>query len=257
MRKILTVLTVYILMILFIGCAKNKPFVNPDDIGKNEATISDEKLRVFEFTLGPGDEVEITVWGVEDMDRKILIGPTGFISYPFVGDVQVNGISIFELRDRIVNGLSDYFMNPQVSVNIVSSQSKKIFVLGEVAMPGIFQMAGTISLIEAVSMAGGLTQEAKEQNILLVRGGLVTPVLRSLDLKVALREGDLSQNILLKPGDIIYVPASTFADTERFFKRIANIISPIVNLETGIVLEPSVEEVFHGRGGGAVVVAPR
>ena len=74
MRKILTVLTVYILMILFIGCAKNKPSVNPDDIGKNEATISDEKLRVSEFTLGPGDEVEITVWGVEDMDRKILIG---------------------------------------------------------------------------------------------------------------------------------------------------------------------------------------
>lgn len=259
MRKISTVLTVYILMILLIGCAKNKLSLNsdnPDDIGKNEATISDEKLRVSEFTLGPGDEVEITVWGVDEMGRKLLIGPTGFISYPFVGDIQANGISIFQLRDRIANGLSDYFLNPKVSVNISSSHSKKIYVLGEVVRPGIFQMTGTNSLIEAISMAGGFTQDAKEQNILLVRGGLVTPVLRSLDLKAALRKGDLSQNILLKAGDIVYIPSSTFADTERFFKRIASIISPIVNLETGIVLEPTVENVFHGQDVGNIVVIP-
>jgi len=202
--------------------------------------------------------LEITVWGVEDMDRKILVGPTGFISYPFVGDIQTNGMSIFQLRDRIADGLADYFLNPKVSVNILSSKSKKIYVLGEVVRPGIFQMTGANSLIEAISMAGGFTQDAKEQNVLLVRGGLVAPVLRSLDLKAALREGDWSQNILLKAGDIVYIPASTFADTERFFKRIASIISPIVNLETGIVLEPTVENVFHGEDvGNAVVITPK
>jgi len=68
MRNILTALTVLIMLLMFTGCAKNKTAVHPGDIEKKQETVSDEKLRVSEFTLGPGDQLEITVWGVEDMD---------------------------------------------------------------------------------------------------------------------------------------------------------------------------------------------
>jgi len=233
-----------LLFVLSVGCATNALVVN--NTKEQKGAVQETALSVSEFTLGPGDILDISVWGVKDLNKNILVGPSGYISYPFVGEVQVQGKSIFQLRDEITKGLSVFFVDPRVSVNITSNQSQKFFVLGEVRRPGIFQMPGPISAIEAISLANGFTQDAKEKTVLLIRGDIKNPELKTLDLNATLKKGDVTQNINIQPGDIIYVPTTTIASADRYFKQIYSIIRPIVTLEYGIALYPSAEAAIKG-----------
>ncbi|MCR4319591.1 MAG: polysaccharide export protein [Candidatus Brocadiaceae bacterium] len=234
-------------IILFIvgGCIFSK------DISTNVSNsgIEDIKPIAFsEFTLGPGDTIEINVWKNEELNRKALIGPSGGFSYPFLGDIQVTGMSIFQLRQIITKGIAEYFVNPQVTINILSNQSKKIFVLGEVNRPGAFQMPGPTNIIEAIAWANGFTHDAKERKVLLIRGDIKEPELKAINLNTALKKGDTTQNLFLRPGDVVYVPATTFASAERFFRRIQSIITPFVTLEYGLAIAPMVEDTLNTSG---------
>lgn len=240
--------TVIGVLLLIGGCALWKDTSTKIAMPISPGIENLQPAAVSKFTLGPGDTVEINVWRGEDLNRKILIGPTGIISYPFVGDIQANGKSTFQLRNIITETLSEYFKDVQVTVNLVSNQSKKIFVLGEVKRPGMFSMAGPITILEAVSMANGFTHDAKKKTILLVRGSLDKPELKSINLNAVLKEGDINQNVSLEPGDVVYVPTVAFARAENFFKRIYNIIAPIVSLEYGLAIAPMVEDTLNTSG---------
>jgi polysaccharide export outer membrane protein len=210
-----------------------------------------EEVRITEFILGPGDEIEITVYRHDDLKRTIQIDPSGIITYPLVGDIKAAGLSIFQLRDKIRDGLSKYIINPQVSIAVTAVQSQKIIVLGEVNSPGLFSLDSPMTVLEAMSQAGGFTVDAKRKNVLLIRGGLENPKLVKLNLDDALNKGDLSQNIYLQNGDIIYVPATFIANVSRFFEHLSKIISPIVSMESGYFIGQQIES------GGRAVVAPR
>jgi polysaccharide export outer membrane protein len=111
-------------------------------------------------------------------------------------------------------------------VIVTSTGSQKILVLGEVTHPGVYQLEGPKSVVEAVSEAGGYTLDAKLSHLLLIRGGLSNPnpSYKVLDIEKALNQVDMTQNIALQKGDIIYVPATEYANTERFFNRLWTII---------------------------------
>lgn len=229
---------------LSVGCATDKLSVH--NTQEPEETVPETTITVSEFTLGPGDILDISVWGIADLNKKILVGPTGYISFPFVGDIKAQGKSIFQLRDEIIAGLSESFVDPQVSVNITSNKSQKVFVLGEVNRPGIFQLPGPISVIEAISMANGFTRDAKERTVLLIRGDIENPELKTLDLYATLKKGDIAHNVNIRPGDIIYVPTTIIASAGRYFQHIYNIIRPIVTLEYGVALYPAAEAAIKG-----------
>lgn len=219
--------------------------------GKNTAAVRSpqetDTIVLKEFQLGAGDVMEISVWRNDDLNRTVQIGPSGLISYPLLGTIQAGGLSVFEIRDDIAKGLSEYLVDPQVGINVVSYESKKIFVLGEVRRPGVFQSISQMSALEAVSMAGGFTLDAAPKTVLLVRGDIGNPQLISLNLSDTLKKGDFSQNLVLLPGDILYVPATPFASAERFFQRINSIITPIVKLETGVILVPQLGDALEGK----------
>jgi len=221
----------------------------------NISTPAEEKVpkevRITEFILGPGDEIEITVYRHDDLKRTIRIDPSGMITYPFVGDIKAAGLSIFELRDKIRDGLSKYIINPQVSIAVTDVESQKVIVLGEVNSPGLFSLDSPMTVLEAMSQAGGFTTDAKRKSVLLIRGGLENPKLVKLNLDDALKKGDLSQNVYLQNGDIIYVPATFIANVSRFFEHLSKIISPIVSMESGYFIGQQIER------GGKAVVAPR
>lgn len=231
-----------------------------------------------EFTLTPGDEIAIAVYRNDELNRRLIIPPEYRFYYPLVGDIDTKGKTVTQLREIIRNGLSKFMVDPQVSVDIVAyGRSKvivdpqvsvevialggqKVFVLGEVNKPGVFTLEGGIDTIEAISRAGGFTLDARKNNVLLVRGGLDNPDLIMLNIEKFLKGADLTQNISLQRGDIVYVPASTIANVDRFFRHFSTIINPIVNLETGIVLSPSVEDAFTGKvfeRQPTVIVPPR
>lgn len=202
----------------------------------SEAIPNEHAPRVSEFILGPGDRLEITVYRHADLTRDVWIGPSGKIMYPWAGDIQASGLSIFQLRDRIHDGLSKYIVDPQVSVDILSIQSQKIIVLGEVRTPGFFPAEISMSVLEAIARAGGASADAEQRSVLLIRGGLENPELRLLNIERVLKKGDLSDNIMLQGGDIIYMPRAVIADVSRFFGYLSTIISPIVDAERAYLL---------------------
>ena len=226
------------------GCATTKPTTASS---REDTLPKEEELKVSEYILGPGDKVEIAVYRHDELNKTLWIGPSGKIIYPLVGDIQAAGLSIFQLRDEIRDGLSKYIINPRVGISVTSVQSQKVVVLGEVSNPGFFSLSRPLNVLEAISTAGGFTLDAKQNSVLLIRGGLDRPKLKTLDLKKALKKGDLTFNVALQGGDIVYVPASFIAQVDRFFEHLTNILRPIVTLEHGIVLEPMVEDVLKGK----------
>ncbi|MFQ5480755.1 MAG: polysaccharide biosynthesis/export family protein [Thermodesulfobacteriota bacterium] len=230
------ILLLFIPILIFAGCAKK---VVRDDF---EA----EKVSVSEFTLGSGDVIEVNVWRHKDLNKKVQVDPYGKITYPLVGEIDATGLSVFTLREKLAEGLSKYLVDPQVDVSVVSFNSHKIYVLGEVNRPGIFAFQSRYSVLEAITMAGGFRQEAQPASVVLIRGGLKSSNAVTLDLKKALKKGDLADNVAIQQGDVIYVPPMFIADLSRKFRYLYGILAPIVLLEQGIALEPQVEEVLTG-----------
>jgi polysaccharide export outer membrane protein len=118
-------------------------------------------------------------------------------------------------------------------VGVITVLSQKVVVLGEVKTPGLFNLDTPLTAIEAVSKAGGFTIYAKKKNVLLIRGGLKKPDLTILDMDRYFNKQDMAQNVALKNGDIIYVPATYIENVARFFDHLSRIISPIVSGESG------------------------
>ena len=238
-------------LLLINGCATT----SSEKVGEGTLPKSGN-LQVNEYILGPGDKIEITVYRHNELNKTLLIGPSGRITYPLIGDIQVANLSIFTLRDKIKDGLSKYIISPQVGINISSAQSQKIFVLGEVNTPGIFTMDRPTHIIEAILNAGGFTQDAKQKNVLLIRGDLDNPELKCLNIRKLLKKGDTSQNISLQRGDIVYVPTSIIANVDRFFEHLDTIVRPLVDLSRGLSLIPSVEDAFgHDKDRQAVPIS--
>ena len=208
---------------------------DPQQISGNEAV---KQPTISELILGPGDSIEIQVYRHTDLARKFQIPPDGRISYPWVGDIQAAGTSVVKLRDTIVNGLSSYILDPQVEITVTSLRSDRVYVLGEVLKPGIFAMDTSTTAIDAISAAGGFTIDAKWSDVVLIRGGLERRQAMSLDLKSLLKEGDASQNVPLRSGDILYVPPTYVADVSRFMAHLEQIIKPILQIESAFILGP-------------------
>lgn len=228
---------------LIIGCATTDPQPEVQNI---------EKIRpvtVSEFTLGPGDVIDVRVWRHDDLNMKVQVDPYGKIQYPFIGEMDVTGKSVKEIRQALKRDLSEYFVKPVVNVSVTSIQSHKVFVLGEVANPGIFSVDRPMNVLDAIAHSGGFTRDAKKENILLIRGDKSAPQLIKIDLESAIEKGDFKQNIALQRGDIVYVPATLIANVSRYFRHLQSILAPIVLLEQAIVLVPDVVDVFEGEGG--------
>lgn len=226
------------------GGLSGEPMMEEQGIGVGDIPV----LKVSEFILGVGDTIDIYVYRNDDLKRTVKIDTSGKIMFPLIGDVQAAGKDIFILRNDMQKSLAKYLFDPQVTVSVTSVQSQKIMVLGEVSKPGIFTLDRQINVMEAISTAGGMTNDAKLNNVLLIRRKQDKPNIVSLDLKKAFKEGDLSQNMVLQSGDIVYLPAVTIANVSWYFNHLSKILSPIVNLESGIVLWPQAESVLQGKG---------
>lgn len=221
------------------------------EITKEDRDIDDSRAeKLNEYIIGSGDIVKIFVYRHPELTQKIMISPSGKITYPFIGDLQAGGLTIFQLRDKIKSELAKgYIPNPQVSVNIESISGKKVYVLGEVAAPKVLYIKDEMDTIEAISQAGGFTRDANQSGVLLIRQlGNNRRRMDVLDLESFLKASDLRQNPKLQRGDILYVPPSLIANVDRFFRHLSTILSPIApNLMEGIILAPRVKDTLEGK----------
>jgi polysaccharide export outer membrane protein len=221
----------------------------PIESASSVSEVAIKEIKITEFILGPGDKVEIMVYRHDDLKRTVQIDTSGKITYPLIGDFQAAGLSIFQLRDKIRDGLLKYIIDPQVSVGVTAVQSQKVIVLGEVDRPGLFSLDIPMTALDVISKAGGFTKDAKQKSILLIRGSLEKPQLITLNIDKFFNDYDMTQNVYLRDGDILYVPATFIADVARFFDHLYSIIRPMVQLENAYWIGQQIES-----GGRAVAV---
>jgi polysaccharide export outer membrane protein len=164
------------------------------------------------FLLGPEDELEVTVWKNLDLSRITIIRPDGLISMPLIGDIQAAGLTADALAQRIAERLKQYFATtPAVSVSVKEINSYSVFVLGEVSKPGKFQLKSYVTVLQAISMAGGFTNYASKNKLQILRV-IENGDHKRQEIRIRLRYDDLVSgngepgNIVLASGDIVVVP---------------------------------------------------
>jgi len=169
-----------------------------------------------DYVLGAQDVITVTVYDHADLTGNFTIESDGSLTYPLIGRLKAAGLTLRELEDSMKKALADgYLKNPQVSVSMDEYKSQRVFVMGEVRAPGAYQLTGNMTVIEALAKAGGMTQTAAEE-VLVVRPHAAAKVAgparvddnEATVLRANIRElqsGSLSQNLTLKDGDTIVV----------------------------------------------------
>jgi polysaccharide export outer membrane protein len=160
------------------------------------------------YRVGIGDILEITVVGHNDLDSTVAVAPDGTISFPLIGTVEVKGKPITEINSLIENTLKDgYIKYPQVATSLKESKSKKFYIYGEVVSPGSYQYTDDVTVLKAVTMAGGLTRFGSESNIKILKsnGGAKGYEITRVNLKDITRGGDKAKDVVIEPGDVIIV----------------------------------------------------
>jgi len=158
-----------------------------------------------EYRIGVEDVLDIAVWNSPDLQRVVPIRPDGNISLPLVNDVVAVGLTPMELRDVLIEKFSAYVQKPDVSVVVREIHSFKVSVIGNVRMPGRYELKGPSTVLDALALAEGLTEFAARRKISILRRDGATPQRIRFDYFAAVN-GEGEKNLLLKPGDIIVVP---------------------------------------------------
>jgi polysaccharide export outer membrane protein len=183
-----------------------------------------------EYYISPGDKIEVFVWQNPDLTREVTIRDDGKLSYPLVGTLKAEGLTIDQLQDEIKTRLSEYIKAPQVTIYVKEAAGKKIVILGQVNYPGVYTFNGTLDVIEAIAMAGDFTPDGRRESIMIISDNLTSkPKVRKLNALAALRNGMATKNALLNPNDVVYVPRSTIADFNKFLSDIGPTINTLSN----------------------------
>ena len=158
-----------------------------------------EVETLSDYRLGSGDQIKITVFDEPELSMEVRLSDAGTISYPFLGELRVLGLTVGQIERRIFEGLKgDYLIKPEVTVSML--EYRRFYVNGEVQAPGGFPYVPGITLRGAVAMAGGFTERASRRKISVIREGSIPPGQpRAIDL-----EDDL------RPGDVITIEQSFF-----------------------------------------------
>jgi polysaccharide biosynthesis/export protein len=159
-----------------------------------------------EYTIGADDVLSVIFWRDKELTADVNVRPDGKISLPLLNDVQASGLTPQQLKDRIVEESKKYVEDPNVTVVVKQINSRKVFITGEIRKPGPYPLTGPTTVLQLISLAGGLADYAKPEKITIVRTENGKPVSFRFNYKQVLEQKKLAQNIELKPGDTIIVP---------------------------------------------------
>ncbi|HWR91658.1 MAG TPA: polysaccharide biosynthesis/export family protein [Desulfobacterales bacterium] len=192
--------------VILIGClffAMLSPALGQD---KGSQTWS-AKGSGGDYIIGAADILDISTWKEVDFSREnILVRMDGKISFPLLNDVQAAGLTTAELKRIIEQGLKNYVSHPVVTVTVRNPASQRYYVLGEVARTGEYPLIKNMTVLQAFAVAGGFTQWASKDEIILVRRDGGKDNVYRVNYKEIAKGRDFSQNLTIRPDDTIIVP---------------------------------------------------
>jgi polysaccharide export outer membrane protein len=159
-----------------------------------------------EYTIGADDVLSIIFWRDKELTADVTVRPDGKISLPLLNEVQATGLTPALLRERIVEESKKYVEDPNVTVVVKQINSRRVFITGEVKKPGPYALTAATTVLQLISIAGGLADYAKTDKISVVRVENGKPMSFRFNYKQVIEGKKLAQNIELKPGDTIIVP---------------------------------------------------
>lgn len=201
-RSFLTLLLIF----SFAGCASNK--IDRSSVPAKEASVVD-----YEYLIGPGDNLNIYVWRNPEVSMVVSVRPDGKITTPLVENLQASGKTPAQLARDVEHVLSTYIKDPSVTVIVsgfIGPYDQQIRVVGEAAQPQALPYRNKMTLLDVMIAVGGLTEFAAGNKTRLVRQ--VNGVEREYVVRVAdlVKNGDVSANVHMLPGDILIIPESWF-----------------------------------------------
>ena len=208
-NRIGLVKTLLLLVALTIPArAKDKPKQNNPAPSRTDATGGTPSANPVDaaYVIAPDDVLSIDVWKETEITRTVPVRPDGKISLPLLNDVQAAGLTATDLASVIAEKLKKFIANPQVTVIVTTVNSQKIYILGEVPRAGVLPLLPAMTVLQAISSAGGFTQYANQKGVYVLRTENGQQVKYPFNYREVVRGVNIQQNITLKPGDTIVVP---------------------------------------------------
>ena len=196
--------TLFIGLAVLVACASDLPSVKTlaQHEQSNQAISKDDAP----YVIGPGVILSIDVWKEPELSKQVSVRLDGNMSLPLVNDIKAAGLTCGELRSQLTEKYTDFVDVPEVAVTVIESRSKRIYLLGKVARPGEYPMQKNMTVVQAVSLAGGLAEWADSSDVKLIRKIDGKEQTFLVDYDAIVSGEDLSQNVLLQPDDTIFVP---------------------------------------------------
>jgi polysaccharide export outer membrane protein len=168
---------------------------------------SGQDIGSLDYIIGPKDLLEIKVFGLDELNTTVRVSEDGMITLALLGEVEVRGLTKSGVEKKLAFLLEEkYLQNPQVTVFIKEYQSKRVSVLGAVSDPGYYELLGRQTLLQVISQAGGMTEDAGEEIIVIRQQENGSNTALKISIEDLVVEGDVKLNIFLQPGDIINIP---------------------------------------------------
>ena len=158
------------------------------------------------YVIQPNDVLEIFVWKEPDLTREVLVRPDGRISFPLVQDLQAAGLNPTELKKRVEDKLSTFLSAPEVTIIVKEIKSYKIYVLGKVQKPGEMSAPEPVTVLQALALAGGFQDFAKDEEITVIRSEKKGSKVFNFNYRDVIKGKKPEQNIILRSGDVVNVP---------------------------------------------------
>ncbi len=208
MKKVIAANFLFLLLLL-IACTH---------VVKNPTPLSQHSIQTSPYTeqeyrIQVGDQLDIKFFYNPELNEQVTVRPDGRISLQLVREIMTAGLTPAELTDLLTKKYAKELKMPEVTVIVRSFGSQRVYVDGEVAKPGIVPLVGFVTVLQAISQAGGMKDAARRGEVIVIRHGTANkPIALTVNVERIIDGTDMSQDIALKPFDIVYVPKSPIAN---------------------------------------------
>jgi protein involved in polysaccharide export with SLBB domain len=222
-------LSAYVLM---AGCAGSggepfspRPRPTADFPNISYATWTDAEPP---YRFYPGDEVEVTVGSAPELNKQVIVGPDGRISLPLIRPIMVADRTADEVSAALTQAYSADLVNPNVGISVRTAQPLRVFIGGDVAKAGVYDMPGDIDALQAVIQAGGFLNTARRDKVIVIRRGPDgRPMMRTVDLRRGVYNPASTDTVPLRRFDVVYVPKTGIAEAGLFVQQYMRDLLPV------------------------------